>query len=203
MWLTTLFKKKSKPNKMKKFLIVGLGNIGDEYLNTRHNIGFEILDMLTDEYKKEFSVSKYVLKSSFNYKGKQFICIKPTTFMNLSGKAVKYWAQKEKIDLKNILIVTDDLNLKFCQLRLRSKGSSGGHNGLQNIEDHLNTSVYSRLRFGIGNIHKTSQVEFVLGKWKMEEKLLLDEKIGESCKMILSFGTDGIENTMNNFNLKI
>jgi PTH1 family peptidyl-tRNA hydrolase len=201
MWLINLFKKRSKFDKMKKFLIVGLGNVGDDYIGTRHNIGFEILDMLIEEHNKNFELSRYALKSTFKYKGKQFICIKPSTYMNLSGKAVKYWIQKEKINLENILIITDDLNLPFCQLR-KSKGSSGGHNGLKSIEDLLNTPNYPRLRFGIGDKEKTSQTDFVLGKWKEKEKLLLNKKLIQSCKIILSFGTDGIQNTMNNFNNK-
>ena len=123
--------------------------------------------------------------------------------MNLSGKAVKYWTQKEKIDPKNILIVTDDLNLQFCQLRLRSKGSAGGHNGLKDIENQLNTLNYPRLRFGIGDKKKGSQINFVLGKWSEIEKTLLNKKMDQACKMILSFATEGIQNTMNNFNTKI
>ena len=201
MWLINLFKK-SKFDKMKKFLIVGLGNVGDDYIGSRHNIGFEILDMLIEERNKNFELSRYALKSTFKHKGKQFICIKPSTYMNLSGKAVKYWIQKEKINLENILIITDDLNLPFCQLRLKSKGSSGGHNGLKSIEDLLNTPNYPRLRFGIGDKEKASQTDFVLGKWKEKEKLSLNKKLIQSCKMILSFGTDGIQNTMNNFNNK-
>tara|TARA_B110000003_G_scaffold71819_1_gene73180 strand:+ start:2036 stop:2647 length:612 start_codon:yes stop_codon:yes gene_type:complete len=203
MWLINLFSKRKISNKMKKFLIVGLGNVGDKYNNTRHNIGFEILDMLIKNHKKSFETFRYVYKSNFNYKGKQFICIKPTTFMNLSGKAVKYWTQKEKIDPKNILIVTDDLNLQFCQLRLRSKGSAGGHNGLKDIENQLNTLNYPRLRFGIGDKKKGSQINFVLGKWSEIEKTLLNKKMDQACKMILSFATDGIQNTMNNFNTKV
>ncbi len=203
MWLINLFKNQSKSNKMKKFLIVGLGNFGQDYVGTRHNIGFEVLDKLIDKHDKKFEVSRHALKSSFKYKGKIFICIKPTTLMNLSGKAVKYWIQKEKIDIENILIVTDDLNIPFCQLRLRARGSSGGHNGLKNIEDNLNTSNYSRLRFGIGDKKMKSQVDFVLGKWLEIEKISLRDKISLSCRIVLSFGTDGLQNTMNNFNNKV
>lgn len=201
MWLINLFKK--KPNKMKKFLIVGLGNIGEDYFGTRHNIGFEILDNLIDDHDGVFKIARYASKSTFKYKGRCFICIKPNTYMNLSGKAVKYWIQKENIDLKNILIVTDDLNIPFCQLRLRSKGSSGGHNGLKNIEDVISTSSYSRLRFGIGNKQRKSQIDFVLGKWLKSEKIILKDYISQSCQMILSFGTEGVQNTMNNFNNKL
>tara|TARA_B100000780_G_scaffold36323_1_gene22639 strand:- start:11928 stop:12539 length:612 start_codon:yes stop_codon:yes gene_type:complete len=202
MCLINLFSRINKSDKMKKFLIVGLGNIGNDYNGTRHNIGFEILDILIKENEKKFELTRHAFKSEFKHKGKQFICIKPTTFMNLSGKAVKYWIQKEKINLENILIITDDLNLPFCQLRLKPKGSSGGHNGLKNIEDFLNTSDYPRLRFGIGNEEKKSQTDFVLGKWHEKEEKLLNTKIIQSCKMIVSFGTDGIQNTMNNFNNK-
>lgn len=202
MWSFNLFKKKSKPNKLKKILVVGLGNIGEEFYDTRHNIGFEILDNLIKLQNKKFEIAKYALKASFRFKGRFFLCIKPTTYMNLSGKAVNYWIQKEKIDLKNLLIITDDLNIPFCQLRLRMKGSSGGHNGLKNIEDYLNTSNYSRLRFGIGNKKNASQVNFVLGKWTENEKKSLNKFVTESCKLILSYGTDGPEKTMNNFNSK-
>ena len=202
MCLINLFSRINKSDSMKKLLIVGLGNIGIDYTGTRHNIGFEILDILIKKNEKKFELSRHAFRSEFKHKGKQFICIKPTTLMNLSGKAVKYWGQKEKIKIENILIITDDLNLPFCQLRLKSKGSPGGHNGLKNIEDLLETSDYPRLRFGIGDKEKISQTDYVLGKWTDKEKELLTPKIIQSCKMILSFGTTGIQNTMNNFNNK-
>lgn len=199
MWLLNLFKK-SNSDKMKKFLIVGLGNIGEEYNGTRHNIGFEILNELTKEYGKKFEVSRYAHKSKFNFKGKIFICIKPTTYMNLSGKAVKYWMNKEKINITNILVITDDLNIPIGKLRLRGKGSSGGHNGLADIEMNLKSSYYSRLRFGIGKQDKLSKVDYVLGKWSNEEKIILNERIKICLDLIKSFCLNGLNNTMNSFN---
>ena len=186
-----------------KYLIVGLGNIGKEYLETRHNIGFTVLDYLIKNQGLTFDEVKYALRASFKFKGKEFICIKPTTYMNLSGKAVNYWMRKEKINLENVLIITDDLNIPFSQLRLRAKGSSGGHNGLKNIEENLKTLNYSRLRFGIGREKKSSQIDFVLGKWEKEEKSTLENFIIKCSEIILSFGTDGTQNTMNKYNTKI
>jgi PTH1 family peptidyl-tRNA hydrolase len=203
MWLFNLFKIKSNSNQVKKFLIVGLGNIGKEYLETRHNIGFTILDYLIKKQGLTFNEAKYAFRASFKFKGKKFICIKPTTYMNLSGKAVNYWMRKEKINLENVLIITDDLNIPFCQLRLRAKGSSGGHNGLKDIEENLKTKNYSRLRFGIGREKKSSQIDFVLGKWGKKEKPTLENFIIKCSEIILSFGTDGSQNTMNKYNTKI
>lgn len=203
MWLFNLFKIKSNSNQVKKFLIVGLGNIGNEYLETRHNIGFTVLDYLIKKQGLTFDEVKYAFRASFKFKGKKFICIKPTTYMNLSGKAVNYWMRKEKINLENVLIITDDLNIPFCQLRLRAKGSSGGHNGLKDIEENLKTKNYSRLRFGIGREKKSSQIDFVLGKWEKEEKSTLENFIIKCREIILSFGTDGAQNTMNKYNTKI
>jgi PTH1 family peptidyl-tRNA hydrolase len=203
MWLFNLFKIKSNSNQVKKFLIVGLGNIGKEYLETRHNIGFTILDYLIKKQGLTFNEVKYAFRASFKFKGKKFICIKPTTYMNLSGKAVNYWMRKEKINLENVLIITDDLNIPFSQLRLRAKGSSGGHNGLKNIEENLKTLNYSRLRFGIGREKKSSQIDFVLGKWGKKEKPTLENFIIKCSEIILSFGTDGSQNTMNKYNTKI
>ena len=203
MWLFNLFKIKSNSNQVKKFLIVGLGNIGKEYLETRHNIGFTVLDYLIKNQGLTFDEVKYALRASFKFKGKEFICIKPTTYMNLSGKAVNYWMRKEKINLENVLIITDDLNIPFSQLRLRAKGSSGGHNGLKDIEENLKTKNYSRLRFGIGREKKSSQIDFVLGKWEKKEKPTLENFIIKCSEIILSFGTDGTQNTMNKYNTKI
>ena len=199
MWLLNFFKK-SNSDKMKKFLIVGLGNIGEEYKETRHNIGFKILNELINKFGGKFEVSRYALRSKFNFKGKAFVCIKPSTYMNLSGKAVKYWMNKEKIDLKNILIITDDINIPMGKLRLKGKGSSGGHNGLEDIEKSLNTIHYSRLRFGIGKPKKLSQVDYVLGKWSSEEKIILNEKVKICSDLILSFCLTGLINTMNSYN---
>lgn len=188
---------------MKKFLIVGLGNIGDKYDNTRHNIGFKILDELAEEQKVNFTTEKLGDLTSFRFKGRTFLLLKPNTFMNLSGKAIKYWMDKEKIPLENILVITDDINIDFGTIRIKAKGSSGGHNGLKDIEAKLNTQKYSRFRFGVGSDYsKGRQVDFVLGIWSKDEKSQLIERLPKATKAILSFGTDGLTNTMNNFNGK-
>mgnify|MGYP005989154867 CR=1 FL=1 len=188
---------------MKKYLIVGLGNIGAKYDNTRHNIGFKILDALAKEQEVSFETEKLGDITSFRFKGRTFILLKPSTYMNLSGKAVKYWMEKEKISIDNILIITDDLNIDFGTIRLKGKGSDGGHNGLKDIQEKLNTSKYPRFRFGVGsNYSKGRQVDFVLSEWSKEENSLLIERIPISCKLITSFGTAGMANTMNTFNGK-
>ena len=188
---------------MKKYLIVGLGNIGAKYDNTRHNIGFKILDALAKEYDVTFETDKLGDITSFRFKGRTFVLLKPSTYMNLSGKAVKYWMDKEKISIDNILIITDDLNIDFGTIRLKGKGSDGGHNGLKDIQEKLNTSKYPRFRFGVGsNYSKGRQVDFVLSEWSKEEESLLIERIPVSCKLITSFGTAGMSNTMNTYNGK-
>ena len=188
---------------MKKFLIVGLGNIGEKYTNTRHNIGFKIIDEVAEEHKVAFETDTLGDVATFRFKGRTFILLKPSTFMNLSGKAVKYWMQKEKITVDNLLIVTDDLNIDFGTLRIKAKGSDGGHNGLKDIQEKLGTNVYPRFRFGIsGNFPKGRQVDYVLGEWNKEETSQLIERLPTSAKIITSFGTDGLANTMNNFNGK-
>src|SRR5699024_1679498 len=156
---------------MKKFLIVGLGNIGAQYVNTRHNIGFKILDHLAQKEDVNFDTVKLGERADFKYKGRLFILLKPSTLMNLSGKAVRYWMQKENISLENLLIIVDDLNLEFGTIRLKKKGSDGGHNGLKDIQQKINTSKYNRFRFGIGNEYtKGNQINFVLGTWNAEEE---------------------------------
>lgn len=188
---------------MKKFLIVGLGNPGLDYKNTRHNIGFEILDSLAEREEISFTTEKLGEIAQFRFKGRSFILLKPNTFMNLSGKAVNYWLQKEKVALENLLVVTDDLNLQFGTIRLKAKGSDGGHNGLKDIQAQLGTTKYSRFRFGIGaNYSKGKQINYVLGKWDNEEAEQLPERLEKSCELIKSFGTAGIANTMNTFNGK-
>ena len=188
---------------MKKFLIVGLGNIGEKYDNTRHNIGFKILDALAKDFDASFETDKLGDVATFRFKGRTFVLLKPSTFMNLSGKAVKYWMDKEKIPVENTLIVTDDLNIDFGTIRLKGKGSAGGHNGLKDIQDKLNTTKYPRFRFGVGsNYSKGRQVDFVLNKWTKEETSELIERIPVSCNLITSFGTAGMANTMNTFNGK-
>lgn len=188
---------------MKKFLIIGLGNIGDKYENTRHNIGFKILDYLVKKEDVKFSPDKLGDISSFKFKGRTFILLKPSTYMNLSGKAVNYWMTKEKIQLENILVLTDDLNLPFGSLRLKTKGSDGGHNGLKDIQQVLNTNKYNRLRFGISDaFSKGRQVDYVLGEWSDDENSKLEERLDMCAQIIKSFGTAGVNNTMNTFNGK-
>ena len=194
------FKKAHLPNS-KKFLVVGLGNIGSKYKMTRHNIGFEIVDYLSNKEKLPFETFKLAEKTILQKKGKKIVLIKPNTYMNLSGKSVKYWMNKEKIPIENLLVITDDLNLPFGKLRIRSKGSSGGHNGLKNIEEILGSQNYSRLRFGINNKEKNkNKVDFVLNKWNEIENKSLEDYLSESCEIILSFIFNGIQNTMNKFN---
>ncbi len=194
---------KDKTDNMKKFLIIGLGNIGDKYKNTRHNIGFTILDKLAENEKIIFETKKLGDIARFKYKGRTFILLKPNTYMNLSGKAVKYWQTIEKIPLEKILVVTDDVNIPFGTIRLKNNGSAGGHNGMQNIQDTLLTNKFPRLRFGIGGDYKKGQqIDYVLGNWDEEEKEKLSERIEISTKAIKSFALAGIKNTMNEFNGK-
>jgi peptidyl-tRNA hydrolase, PTH1 family len=186
-----------------KYLIVGLGNIGPEYELTRHNIGFLVLDYLADKHGLKFSSGRHAFITELKYKGKSIHLIKPTTYMNLSGKALNYWMKDLKIPKENILAVTDDLALPFAKLRLRSKGSSGGHNGLKNIEETLGTNEYARLRFGVGNdFGKGRQVDYVLSNFSKEELIELPLYMDKCCEAILSFCTIGIERTMNVFNTK-
>jgi len=188
---------------MSKFLIVGLGNIGSEYKNTRHNIGFDVLDFLAKEEGVSFSEGRLADMAQLKIKGKPIVLIKPTTYMNLSGKAVNYWLQQEKISLENLLVIVDELALPLGKLRINPKGSDGGHNGLKNIQETLNTTNYNRLRFGIGNqFSKGKQVDFVLGKWSDEEQKLLQERIKIASDAIKSFAFIGLERTMNSFNTK-
>ena len=194
-------KVESKEELMKKFLIVGLGNIGEKYANTRHNIGFKILDEVAEEHKVSFETEKLGDVSNFRYKGRTFILLKPSTFMNLSGKAVKYWMQKEKISIDNILIVTDDLNIDFGTIRIKAKGSDRGHNGLKDIQEKLGTNKYPRFRFGVGNNYsKGRQVDYVLGTWNELEENALQERLKKSTQLIRSFVFAGPKNTMNQFN---
>lgn len=184
-----------------KYLIAGLGNIGAEYELTRHNIGFLILDRLAEQQGVNFSNGKLAFTADFKYKGRSFYLIKPTTYMNLSGKAVNYWMQDLKIQPENLLVVTDDIALPFGSLRMRAKGSNAGHNGLKSIEQVMNGTVYPRLKCGIGdNFYKGQQVDYVLSRFSHEEFKHLPEMIDRACEMILAFGAIGIERTMNFFN---
>jgi len=183
---------------MNKFLIIGLGNIGNEYKHTRHNIGFDVVDAFVIKHAAFFKTERLAEVAEVKWKGKIFICIKPTTYMNLSGKAFKYWLDKEKIDLENTLTIVDDLALPINKLRLRASGSDAGHNGLKDIQFMLSTDKYPKLRLGIGNdFPKGMQAEFVLSKWLPEEKPIILKKIETSVKIIEDFATIGIERTMN------
>jgi PTH1 family peptidyl-tRNA hydrolase len=188
---------------MKKFLIVGLGNIGEKYANTRHNIGFKVLDALVEKEGLKFETQKLGDLTTYKFKGRTFILLKPSTYMNLSGKAVKYWLTKEKVPQENLLVITDDLNLPFGNIRVKTKGSDGGHNGLKDIQNTLQTTKYNRFRFGISDeFSKGRQIDYVLGEWTDEENKTLPERIEKSIELIKSFGTAGINNTMNTFNGK-
>ena len=186
-----------------KFLIVGLGNPGAQYMFNRHNIGFKILDNIAKNSNSDFTTDKYADYCKVMYKGKRLIMIKPNTFMNLSGKAVNYWLQKSKLTISNLLVITDDISLPFGQLRMRQKGSSGGHNGLKDIEQNLKQNTYPRLRFGVGsNFLKGQQANYVLSNFSKEEQEVLEKKIDQAIEMIKSFTTSGIELTMSNYNNK-
>lgn len=190
-------------NVSNKFLIVGLGNIGAEYVNTRHNIGFKIVDFLAKKEGINFETVKLGALAEYKFKGRTFLLLKPNTYMNLSGKAVQYWMEKEKIPLENVLIITDDLNLSFGKIRIRKKGSDGGHNGLKSIHATLNTTDYVRFRFGISDeFKKGKQVDYVLGEWDEVEKEALTKRLELASEIIKSFGTAGLENTMTAFNGK-
>lgn len=199
-WLLNFLKSKSKKD-VKKYLIIGLGNIGSEYVNTRHNIGFKIIDYIAKEEDVAFKTEKLGSIAQLKIKGRSVFLLKPNTYMNLSGKAVRYWIDKEKINLENILVVTDDLNLSFGTFRIKSKGSDGGHNGLKSIQSILNTTLYPRFRFGISNdFKKGKQVDYVLGEWTKEEKMQLIEKLKVSSEIVRSFVLAGLNTAMNNFN---
>lgn len=188
---------------MKKFLIVGLGNIGAEYVNTRHNIGFKILDYFANQESVSFQTQKLGDVAEYKIKGRTVLLLKPNTYMNLSGKAVKYWLEKENIEKENTLVITDDLNLSFGSIRIKAKGSDGGHNGLKNIQLLLNSTEYPRFRFGISDAFKKGkQIDYVLGEWSPEEKEALKERLSISTEIIKSFALAGLNNTMNLFNGK-
>ena len=194
---------KSKPIDMTKYLIVGLGNTCNEYHKTRHNIGFEVVDFMAEKYEVQMTDLKLGAMGSFNHKGKKIILLKPSTFMNRSGKSVRYWTLKENIALENIIIITDDLHLPFSLLRLKGKGSDGGHNGLKDIESQLNTPHYPRLRFGIKSEEKTfNQVDFVLGKFTEKEAEKVTKTLPKCSDIVLSFTQMGLDRTMNKFNTK-
>ena len=186
-----------------KFLIVVVGNIGDEYANTRHNIGFMTLDAFAKASNVAFEDKRYGFVGHCRVKNAELTLLKPSTFMNLSGTAVRYWAQKENIPVENVLVVVDDLSMSLGKIRLRGSGSAGGHNGLKNIESCMMTQQYARIKFGIGNdFPKGAQVDFVLGEFSDEEKAVVNERIDYVGEMIKSFCLQGLERTMNQYNKK-
>ena len=204
-WFLNIFKKRTPEENipMKKFLIVGLGNIGSEYANTRHNIGFKILDYIANQEGISFQTVKLGEVAELKIKGRTLLLLKPNTYMNLSGKAVKYWLEKENIEKENMLVITDDLNLAFGTIRIKTKGSDGGHNGLKNIQLLLNSTEYPRYRFGISDAFKKGQqVDYVLGEWSEEEKEKLKERLEISSEIVKSFALAGLNNTMNTYNGK-
>lgn len=186
-----------------KYLIVGLGNIGAEYENTRHNAGFKVLDALAESAGVRFTAERYGAVAQMKHKGRQLILLKPSTYMNLSGKAVRYWMETEKIAIENLLVIVDDIALPFGTLRMRPKGSDGGHNGLKNIEQTLGRNDYARIRFGIGgDFARGHQVDYVLGEWTDEERKTMPERLKVFADAVLSFATIGTERTQNLFNNK-
>ncbi|MCI5783427.1 MAG: aminoacyl-tRNA hydrolase [Bacteroidales bacterium] len=186
-----------------KFLIVGLGNIGDEYRNTRHNIGFKVLDAFAEASNTAFSTERYGDIARMRLKNQQLILLKPSTYMNLSGNAVKYWKDKEGVELENILVIVDDLALPFGSIRIKGRGSDAGHNGLKNIAQMLQTDAYPRLRFGIGNdFPKGGQIDYVLGSFTLDQRQSLPTRIGIAVDAIKEFCLAGINNAMNTYNNK-
>jgi len=186
-----------------KYLIIGLGNVGAEYAHTRHNIGFDILDRLSEELKGEFSIERYVYRAEVKFKGRKLILIKPTTYMNLSGKAVKYWMTNEKLSVDNMLVILDDLAIPLGKLRMKLKGGDGNHNGLTSIIEALGHSNFPRLRFGIGNHFKRGyQSDFVLGRWTSEEEAIIDERIDIAIEFVKGFVSIGAQRTMTALNNK-
>jgi len=184
-----------------KYLIVGLGNIGPEYLFTRHNIGFMVIDKLANAHGLKYEMSRLAYHTEFRHKGKQIHLLKPTTYMNLSGKAVNYWLKELKIEPENLLVITDDIALPYGKLRLKTKGSHGGHNGLRNIEELLGSQQYHRLRFGVGSdFSKGRQADYVLGNFTDEEMSFLPEHLDRASEIVLSFCTQGPNQTMNKYN---
>lgn len=203
--LFKLFSRQEKDKTLSdmKYLIVGLGNIGDEYDQTRHNVGFEVLDAIAKNNKVKFESERYGAVASYKFKARNVFLLKPNTYVNLSGKALNYWMQKEKIPLSNVLVVVDDLALPFGTLRLKTKGGDAGHNGLKSIQDTLGTAAYSRLRFGIGNdFSKGRQVDYVLGKWTDEEWSELLNRVKVAEDIVKAFSTIGAGQTMSQYNNK-
>ncbi|MDV6167517.1 aminoacyl-tRNA hydrolase [Flavobacterium sp. DG1-102-2] len=203
-WLTSIFSIKANQDNtdpMKKYLIVGLGNIGAEYVNTRHNIGFKVVDRIAQQEGASFETAKLGAMAEVKIKGRTLFLLKPNTYMNLSGKAIKYWLDKENIPVENLLVITDDLNLPFGTIRLKAKGSDGGHNGLKSTQQVLNSADYPRFRFGISDeFKKGKQVDYVLGEWTAEENAKLSERLDMSSEAVKSFVLSGLANTMSSYN---
>lgn len=186
-----------------KYLVIGLGNIGSEYTHTRHNIGFDILDWMAKDMKAEFSLERHAFRAEVKHKGRKIILLKPTTYMNLSGKAVKYWMTTEKVDIDHVLVILDDLAIPLGKLRMKLKGGDGNHNGLTSIIESVGHSNFPRLRFGIGNdFRRGYQSDFVLGTWSADESPLVEERIDMAIEMIKSFTAIGAQRTMTAFNNK-
>ena len=186
-----------------KYLIVGLGNVGAEYEKTRHNIGFQVLDAFAKASNISFEIARYAYRAEYKFKGRTYILIKPTTYMNLSGKSVRYWLNEEKIKAENCLVIVDDVAIPFGTIRIKKQGSPGGHNGLADIVEKLGHNKFPRLRFGIGdNFPRGKQVDYVLGEWNTDEQAALPERLDKMIEAIKSFGTIGLERTMNYFNGK-
>ncbi len=199
----SLFRKNDIAHDPMKYLIVGLGNIGAKYEGTRHNVGFEVVDHLAKTKEVSWTTDNLGDVAQFKHRGRTYILLKPSTYMNRSGKSVRYWLQKEKIEKENMLVILDDLNLSFGKQRLRGKGSDGGHNGLKDIDQMTGGNDYARLRFGIGDeFSKGQQIDFVLGEWSKEELATLSELIKYAGDTALSFGAIGLSHTMNKFNKK-
>lgn len=205
MWLFDLFRRNNTETGINdmKYLIVGLGNIGSEYVGTRHNIGFRVVDAFAAKQGAEWSDKRYGFIAKTRVKSAELILLKPTTYMNLSGQAVRYWTQQEKIPVERILVIVDDLSLPVGKIRMRGSGSAGGHNGLKNIESCMMTQNYARIKFGIGNeFPKGTQIDFVLGQFSEEDNKLVDEKLDYVGEMIKSYCLQGLERTMNQYNKK-
>lgn len=183
---------------MSKFLIAGLGNIGAEYAHTRHNIGFDVLDAFVAKHEGSFQTERLADLARIRFRGKTILCIKPSTYMNLSGKSIRYWLDKEQIPIEHLLVILDELAIPLDKIKLRTKGSDGGHNGLRSIQESLGTDAYARLRFGIGNNYpKGQQVDFVLGKWREDELPIVRAKIAKCSEVIENYVVMGAERTMN------
>lgn len=200
-WIKSFFEKEPIKYSDMKYLIVGLGNVGADYDDTRHNVGFEVVDYIANQFEVPFKKANLGDVAEFRHKGRTIVLLKPNTFMNLSGKAVRYWLQNKKIKDRNLLVIVDDKNIDLGRIKLKKKGSDGGHNGLKNINQILGSNVYARLRVGIGsNFSKGRQVEFVLGKWNDKEKEQLPDILKRSSEASLAYATIGIDRAMNTHN---